>query len=42
MADDNIKSIVIRKARVSFVKDNTQNIIHYETDADCVKILIRL
>lgn len=39
MADDNIKSTVIRKARVSFVKDNTQNIIHYETDADCVKNL---
>ena len=39
MADDNIKSTVIRKARVSFVKDNIQNIIHYETDADCVKNL---
>ena len=33
MADDNVKSTVIRKARVSFVKDNIQNIIHYETDA---------
>ena len=39
MADDNVKSTVIRKARVSFVKDNIQNIIHYETDADCVKNL---
>lgn len=39
MADDNIKNTVIRKARVSFVKDNIQNIIHYETDADCVKNL---
>lgn len=39
MADDNIKSTVVRKARVSFVKDNIQNIIHYETDADCVKNL---
>lgn len=39
MADDNIKSTEIRKARVSFVKDNIQTIIHYETDSSCVKDL---
>lgn len=39
MADDNIKSTVIRTGKISFVKDNIQYIIHYETDADCVKNL---
>lgn len=39
MADDNIKSTVVRKARVSFVKDNIQTIVHYETDSTCVKDL---
>lgn len=39
MADDNIKSTVVRKARVSFVKDNIQTIVHYETDSTCIKDL---
>jgi hypothetical protein len=39
MADDTTKSSVVRQAKISFVKDDVENIVHYETDADCVQNL---
>jgi hypothetical protein len=39
MADDTTKSSVVRQAKIAFVKDDVENIVHYETDADCVQNL---
>lgn len=39
MTDDTTKSSVVRQAKIAFVKDDVENIVHYETDADCVQNL---